>query len=468
MTYDSDQLTLTCISTGGPATTVSWTRDSVNITGEQNETVLNDPETANYTHTLTISLPGEYNCTVANNKPSSASASITVEGIPLSLKLNLVCNNDAAANLSGPPPPTDVAGVQDGPTSIRVTWTPPSPLGDTTGYRIHYTNGGGSSGNMSVDGASTDNYTLTGLTNGETYTIFIAATSNTLPSDTVTANMAVGLGKFNIFIVEGSLTHSAAVPGEPSASSDSTTATSISLSWSVPSGSVVDGYLIQWERDTSGACPDEDTDNITISGGSATSHTIPGLEEDSTYTITVTASNTAGSSNVSNTVTAMTGEAGERLNLYHGILNISLSLSAPSVAPSNVAVTGVTSTTITVQWGSVPCIHQNGVITGYSVRYGSEAMNVTGDSSGGTYTIPDLMPSTNYPIQVAVMNGAGTGDYSAAVNQLTEGIIFLRLFSNFFIFPFLFSCSPRADCRSHRCHLYLCHLDQWRLRGCGL
>ena len=85
------------------------------------------------------------------------------------------------------------------------------------------------------------------------------------------------------------------------------------------------------------------------------------------------------------------------------------------------AVTGVTSTTITVQWGSVPCIHQNGDITGFSVRYGSEAVNVTGDSSGGTYTIPDLIHSTNYPIQVAAMNGAGTGDYSAAVDQLTEG-----------------------------------------------
>ena len=69
VTYDSDQLTLTCISTGGPATTVSWTRDSVNV-GEGTETVLNDTETARHTHTLTISLAGEYTCTVANNKPS--------------------------------------------------------------------------------------------------------------------------------------------------------------------------------------------------------------------------------------------------------------------------------------------------------------------------------------------------------------------------------------------------------------
>ena len=48
--------------------------------------MLNDPETAQYTHTLTISLAGEYTCTVANNKPSSASASITVEGILLNLQ----------------------------------------------------------------------------------------------------------------------------------------------------------------------------------------------------------------------------------------------------------------------------------------------------------------------------------------------------------------------------------------------
>ena len=45
--------TLICISTGGPATTVTWTRGSVTIT-EGTETVLNSRSTAQYTHTLTI------------------------------------------------------------------------------------------------------------------------------------------------------------------------------------------------------------------------------------------------------------------------------------------------------------------------------------------------------------------------------------------------------------------------------
>ena len=80
MTFDPSQLTLTCISTGGPATTVTWTRDNVNIAGEQNETVLNNAQTAQYTHTLTVTTAGVYRCTVANNKPSSDSASTVVAG----------------------------------------------------------------------------------------------------------------------------------------------------------------------------------------------------------------------------------------------------------------------------------------------------------------------------------------------------------------------------------------------------
>ena len=86
---NSDQFTLTCISTGGPATTVTWTRDLVTVT-EGTETVLDDPETAQYTHTLTVTgrVGGIYTCTVANNKPSTASATITLQGIKFIVLLN--------------------------------------------------------------------------------------------------------------------------------------------------------------------------------------------------------------------------------------------------------------------------------------------------------------------------------------------------------------------------------------------
>ena len=77
----SPQFTLTCISTGGPATTVTWTRDSVTVT-DGNETVLDNRTTSQYTHTLIITgrLGGLYTCNVTNNKPSEDSTSYTVQG----------------------------------------------------------------------------------------------------------------------------------------------------------------------------------------------------------------------------------------------------------------------------------------------------------------------------------------------------------------------------------------------------
>ena len=72
--------TLTCISTGGPATTVTWTRDSVTIT-EGTETVYVTDD-GSYATILTVGgrLEGLYTCTVANDRPSNDSANITVQG----------------------------------------------------------------------------------------------------------------------------------------------------------------------------------------------------------------------------------------------------------------------------------------------------------------------------------------------------------------------------------------------------
>ena len=106
LTVDSDlngaspQFTLTCISTGGPATTVTWTRDSATAMGNA-VTVLDNAETAQYTHTLTVTgrLGGLYQCTVFNVKPSSPSASLRIHGtaymyaqtLTLSLPHNVMC-----------------------------------------------------------------------------------------------------------------------------------------------------------------------------------------------------------------------------------------------------------------------------------------------------------------------------------------------------------------------------------------
>ena len=99
---------------------------------------------------------------------------------------------------------------------------------------------------------------------------------------------------------------SAAVLDDP----PSVTATTIRITGSVP-GSVVTGFEVEWQRVTSVGCSDVNEKTIS-ENGDFTSYTITGLEPGNRYTITVTVSNSAGTAPVSNTVTAMTQETGER------------------------------------------------------------------------------------------------------------------------------------------------------------
>ena len=100
--------------------------------------------------------------------------------------------------------------------------------------------------------------------------------------------------------------------------------------------------------------------------------------------------------------------------------------SAPTAPPSNVNVTDVTSSTITVQWEMVPCDDQNGTITGYSVRYGvmgsseREIEEVMGDQRMAT--ISELAAATVYEYEVAGITTADTGAYSDPMTTLTQGI----------------------------------------------
>ena len=77
---------LTCTSEGGPATTVTWARMSANnektvLNKSSQVTVLDNKGKAQYTHILSIGdmiIPGDYECFVSNNKPSSAKAVATL------------------------------------------------------------------------------------------------------------------------------------------------------------------------------------------------------------------------------------------------------------------------------------------------------------------------------------------------------------------------------------------------------
>ena len=80
--YDNHSRTLTCTSTGGPATTVTWKKDgaviTLNATHQQTKRVI-DTTRSTYQTVLTIDpsvgqseIMGTYNCTVENARGRSS------------------------------------------------------------------------------------------------------------------------------------------------------------------------------------------------------------------------------------------------------------------------------------------------------------------------------------------------------------------------------------------------------------
>ena len=94
--------------------------------------------------------------------------------------------------------------------------------------------------------------------------------------------------------------------GQPSVSLDSTTSTSITLSWTVPNGSVVNSFDVIWR---STQCPGAEIyGNANVTGVSV-GYTAAGLRSGTEYFINVIALNEAGFS-TSGTVFETTDESG--------------------------------------------------------------------------------------------------------------------------------------------------------------
>ena len=105
--------------------------------------------------------------------------------------------------------------------------------------------------------------------------------------------------------------------------------------------------------------------------------------------------------------------------------------TAPSEPPTHLCTSSVTNSSITVHWGTVECIHRNGEITGYSLQYGvhgneiTQTMKILGDVTNST-TILGLNFATNYSIEVAAVNRAGIGVFSAPLIVTTQGTVFTK------------------------------------------
>ena len=128
---------------------------------------------------------------------------------------------------------------------------------------------------------------------------------------------------------------------------------------------------------------------------------------------------------------------------------------APSAAPVDLTLLSATSSSITLQWMAVPCIHQNGNITGYMIEYeevddksGALSMNISIVGSQNRMiagSITGLRPLTHYDIRVAAVNSAGIGPFTHSSNASTLGIALYTHQSFNFCWSFLNPALPIND-----------------------
>src|SRR6266536_1978770 len=138
-----------------------------------------------------------------------------------------------------------------------------------------------------------------------------------------------------------------------------TTSSSVSLSWNASSGAT--GYKVY-----------RGTSVTTVTGTSAT---ITGLSASTTYSFTVSATNSAGESAQSAPVSATTSSGS----------------TSPPPTPTGLTVTGTTSSSVSLSWNA------SSGATGYKVHRGTSVTTVTGTSA----TIGGLAAGTTYSFTVS-------------------------------------------------------------------
>jgi predicted phage tail protein len=160
-----------------------------------------------------------------------------------------------------------------------LSWTAP---GSTGGAPIHYVVGQWNAGTKKFDQIATTDatgYTVTGLTNGTTYSFTVWAVNTVGPSAGAAAPVAV------------TPTDGATIPGIPTGLTGTAGDHQATLSWTAPSytgGAAVHYLVAQWNATTKAFDQIATTD--------ATSYTVTGLTNGTSYTFTVWAVNKVGPS----------------------------------------------------------------------------------------------------------------------------------------------------------------------------
>jgi hypothetical protein len=202
----------------------------------------------------------------------------------------------------------------------------------------------------------------------------------------------------------GSCTAVPSVPGAPTGTGTSSSAISVTWGTSTAGASCTVSYNL-YRSTTSGFTPG--STNQIASGLTSASYADSGLAGSTTYYYVVEAADGDGSSAPSPQGSGST---------------LGGTCSAVTAAPTGLAVTATTSSSVSLSW-TAPTPPANCTVSSYVVDDGTASPPATVAASGvtgTTYTVTSLAASTTYYFTVAAVDGFGTSPVSAQVSDTTS------------------------------------------------
>ena len=285
-----------------------------------------------------------------------------------------------------PPGPPTIGTATAGNGQVSLTWTAPTSDGGSpvTSYAITPYIGSTPQSQVNTFGAGTSR-TISGLTNGTTYTFKVAAVNN------------LGAGQQSAASNPATPAPSATVPDPPTIGATVPGDGQVSVSWTAPGsdgGSPITSYSVT-------SYINSVAQTVYPSPGTGTNAVITGLTNGTTYTFKVAAVNSVG-----------TG---------------ALSASTGGVTPASVPGTPIIGTATggpaqaTVTW-TAPASDGGSAITSYLVTpyIGAAAQSPVVSPGTGTARVVDgLTNGTTYTFTVIAVNAVGTSAESAPSNAVT-------------------------------------------------
>lgn len=277
------------------------------------------------------------------------------------------------------------------PVSTNVSMATAASVSDTTGQTLTLTITDSANPATTTYAVATNSGGTTWLTaTGGTSSTPTYSTSKTWTHTNLTANTAYSYyfriadsDQSTYLALSSAVTGTTALAAPSALTLASAGATSLSLSWTAPSGTVTT-YTVSY-----GITSAADTTTVTDITGAST--TITGLTAGTTYYVKVRGNNSAGA----------------------GAYSSASSFPTLPDAPTNVRAEIAGGTSATISWTA-----PGGIVTSYTVSYGTTApadTTTVSDITSTSTTLTDLTAGTYY-FKVRAHNASGAGEYSSAVS----------------------------------------------------